>query len=212
MFNFPYPAGMARRNRRNKNRQKKWFKICAMRNSHVRTIHKQPEHVPNKLLPRNYKWTRTEPHISYRPRNLLHIFYEGASRNRLSKFIHDAIRSPSQWTRPAQRETIERMMQWRVESAEALGLVSNVQAEEMNVNVGKDVFIDSLAEWAVRSPGQDTFCDRTREHQFVEELSIRIRKEPRRRWTRRKVVIKKNKNIEVPVLLRPFFVTRYVKL
>ena len=63
------------------------------------------------------------------------------------------------------------MKQWRVENAEALGLVSKVQAEEMSVNIGKDVFIDSPAEWAVRALGQDTFCDLTREHQFVEELS-----------------------------------------
>ena len=104
------------------------------------------------------------------------------------------------------------MKRWRLENAETLGLVSNVQAEENRVEIGKDVFIDSPAEWAVRSLGQDTFRDQTREQRFVEELSIRIRREPRWRWTRRKIVIRKDKNFEMTVLLRPYFVTRFVRL
>ena len=98
------------------------------------------------------------------------------------------------------------MKKWRVENAEALGLVSNVQAEENTVEIWKDVYIDSPAEWAVRSLGQDTFRDRTREQQFVEELTIEARTGPPRRWTHRTVTINENKNIEIPILLRPYFV------
>ena len=177
-----------------------------MRNNHVRSIHQRPEHVPNRLLPRNYKWTRTEPHISYRPRNPIHTFYKGASWKRLKRFIHDAIRSPSQWKRASQLETIEQMKKWRVENAEALGLVSNIQAEENTAKIRKDVYIDSPAEWAVRSLGQDTFRDRTREQQFVQELTIEARTGPPRRWTHRTVTINENKNFEIPILLRPYFV------
>ena len=80
------------------------------------------------------------------------------------------------------------------------------EAEEMLVHVGEDVFRDYPAEKAVRSDLQDTFRDQPTEFQFVEDMSVTFRNEPRKRNTTRSVKIKENSNIEIAVLLRPYFV------
>ena len=199
---------MARRKRGVK-ANSKWRRICASRNEKIRLIRSLPEHVPKEFLPRNLTWTKTEPHISYRPKNLLHEceWYEGCSYTSLKKFIHDAIQQPTQWKRPAQLQVIEDMKRWRAENVVELGLSLGKEADDnLEVQIGEDVFTDYPAGKTIRSDLQDTFQDQPRRFDLVESLKVTIRNEAPRRRTIRKVAIKKDSNLEIAVLLQPYFV------
>ena len=196
---------MARR-KRNEKARLKWRKICATRNSHLNGIMQLPEHIPCWFLPRNLKYTRSEPHIPYMPRNPLHTFYKDADYERLRKFFHKAIQKPSEWKTPEQRALIEQFSVQQFNRRQVLS-VGKPEAEEMLVHVGEDVFRDYPAEKAVRSDLQDTFFrDQPTEFQFVEDMRVTFKNEPRKRHTKRKVKIRKNSNIEIAILVRPYFV------